>query len=199
MIDIKNQQKGFYLFTRGFWGAAISDQYYYLAFHPNFYVSSKYHTHCDDENKYGKYMPSTSDFTRLKLVYRQQRHFNIDHDSCPIESRIYFKDRKCTIYGITPQNAQFYAVTPDEVKYEFIPRKWSAFFSEAEFSDFLHRHPHARSILTTTKEIDEQIVVDEILQYKEKLGLEAYKDMILEHGEGLDFTVEKIKDEITEK
>lgn len=202
VIDIQNQQKAFYLLTRGFRGGAASDQYYYYAFHPDFYVSSKYHTHCDDENKYGKYMPSNSDFTTLKIVYRQQRHFKIHHDSCAIESRIYFKDRKCTIYGINPQNAQFYAVTPDEAKYEFIPIEWLASFSEAEFSDFLHRHPHARSILTTTKEIGEDgiyVVVNEISQDKEKLGVEAYKDMILEHGEGFDFTVEKINDEITEK
>jgi len=195
VID-RRTEKEFYLFTRGFAGAAISDYYYYYAFHPDFYIYSKYHTHNDIENEYGQYMPTNGDLTMLKIAYRQQVYFKTYYE-CPIEASIYFLDMKQTIYGINPKNGQFYAVTPDGAKYELIPTEWEASFSQAELSDFLHRHPHAESILTSCQEIREDRIVvdmDAILQEKEKLGVETYKDMILEHGEGFNFTVVKISD-----
>lgn len=193
VID-RRTEKSFYLFTRGFPGAAISDYYYYYAFHPDFYVESSYHTHNQIENKYGEYMPTNGDLTMLKIAYRQQRHFGT-YDGCAIEASIYFADMKHTIYGINPKNGQFYAVTPDGAKYEFIPTEWEACFSEAEWSDFLRRHPHTEPILTSNNKIREDRIVvdiDAISQDKGKLGIQAYKDIILEHGEGFNFNVVKI-------
>jgi hypothetical protein len=192
VID-RRTQKGFYLFTRGFSGAAISDYYYYHAFHPHFYLSSKYHTHSNIENKYGKYMPTNSDLLTLKIAYRQQVYFK-NYYECPIEASIYFRDTKHTIYGINPKNGQFYAVTPDGAKYEYIPTEWEASFCQSEFSAFLHRYSQPESILMSAKEIrGDKIVIDidAISQYKEKLGVEAYKDMILGYGEGFNFKVVK--------
>lgn len=190
VID-RHTEKSFYLFTRGFPGAAISDYYYYYAFHPDFYVESKYHTHNQIENKYGKYMPTNGDLTMLKIAYRQQISFCM-YNGSPIEANIYFPDMKRTIYGITPQSGQFYVIRPDGTQYEFIPTEWEASFSEVELSYFLHQYPHTEPILANNqKRREDRIIVDidAISPHKEKLGVQAYKDLILEHGEGFNFNV----------
>ena len=192
VID-RRTKKSFYLFTRGFPGAAISDYYYYYALHPDFYVESNYHTHNQIENKYGKYMPTNGDLTMLKIAYRQQIRFCM-YNGSSIEANIYFPDMKRTIYGINPQSGQFYVITPDGTQYEFTPTEWEASFSEAELSDFLHQYPHIEPILASNqKRREDRIVIDidAISQDKEKLGVQAYKDIILEHGEGFNFNVAK--------